>query len=62
MGAALQCIIHGATVENILFQDGDNANTFRTFNPTQTSLHLKIYFVIESLQNANQYTSYYIIT
>jgi photosystem II P680 reaction center D2 protein len=34
LGAAL-CAIHGATVENTLFEDGDGANTFRAFNPTQ---------------------------
>ncbi|XP_035835855.1 photosystem II D2 protein-like [Helianthus annuus] len=34
-GAALLCAIHGATVENTLFEDGDGANTFRAFNPTQ---------------------------
>nr|YP_009555708.1 photosystem II subunit D2 [Selaginella kraussiana]AZU95825.1 photosystem II subunit D2 [Selaginella kraussiana] len=34
-GAALPCAIHGATVENTLFEDGDGANTFRAFNPTQ---------------------------
>jgi photosystem II P680 reaction center D2 protein len=33
LGAALLCAIHGATVENTLFEDGDGANTFR--NPTQ---------------------------
>jgi photosystem II P680 reaction center D2 protein len=33
--AALLCAIHGATVENTLFEDGDGANTFRAFNPTQ---------------------------
>ncbi|MFS7928578.1 putative photosystem II [Helianthus anomalus] len=27
--------IYGATVENTLFEDGDGANTFRAFNPTQ---------------------------
>ncbi|GJU11371.1 photosystem II D2 protein [Tanacetum coccineum] len=27
--------IHGATVEYTLFEDGDGANTFRAFNPTQ---------------------------
>jgi len=27
--------IHGATVENTLFEDGDASNTFRAFNPTQ---------------------------
>ncbi|KAE9610929.1 Photosystem II D2 protein [Lupinus albus] len=31
----LLCAIHGATVENTLFEDGDGANTFRAFNPTQ---------------------------
>jgi photosystem II P680 reaction center D2 protein len=34
LGAALLCAIHGATVENTLFEDGDGANTFRAF-PTQ---------------------------
>ncbi|XVF43907.1 hypothetical protein PTKIN_Ptkin02bG0078800 [Pterospermum kingtungense] len=34
-GVALLCAIHGATVENTLFEDGDGANTFRAFNPTQ---------------------------
>jgi len=29
------CVIHGATVENTLFEDGDASNTFRAFNPTQ---------------------------
>ncbi|KAF3670117.1 Photosystem II D2 protein [Capsicum annuum] len=33
--AALLCAIHGATVENILFEYGDGANTFCSFNPTQ---------------------------
>ena len=35
LGAALLCAIHGATVENNLFEDGDGANIFRAFNPTQ---------------------------
>jgi photosystem II P680 reaction center D2 protein len=30
------CAIHGATVENTLFEDGDAANTFRAFTPTQS--------------------------
>ncbi|MCD7468360.1 hypothetical protein HAX54_006444 [Datura stramonium] len=34
LGAALLCAIHGATVENTV-EDGDGANTFRAFNPTQ---------------------------
>lgn len=32
----LLCAIHGATVENTLFEDGDSSNTFRAFNPTQS--------------------------
>ncbi|CAN6454791.1 unnamed protein product [Victoria cruziana] len=36
LGVALLCAIHGATVENTLFDDGDGANTFHAFNPTQT--------------------------
>jgi photosystem II P680 reaction center D2 protein len=35
LGGALLCAIHGATVENTLFEDGDAANTFRAFTPTQ---------------------------
>ncbi|VAI24384.1 unnamed protein product [Triticum turgidum subsp. durum] len=30
LGAALLCAIHGATVENTLFEDDDDANTFPT--------------------------------
>ena len=41
MGAPLLYAIHGATVENILFKDGDGANIFRAFNQTQVFLHLK---------------------
>jgi photosystem II P680 reaction center D2 protein len=36
LGSAPLCAIHGATMENTLFEDGDGANTFRAFNPTQT--------------------------
>nr|AMD08031.1 photosystem II core 34 kDa protein [Euglena mutabilis] len=36
LGAALLCAIHGATVENTIFEDGDSSNTFRAFNPTQS--------------------------
>jgi hypothetical protein len=39
LSAALLCIINGASVENILYEDGDVANTFRAFNPTQAFLH-----------------------
>ncbi|KAJ6973749.1 hypothetical protein NC653_033933 [Populus alba x Populus x berolinensis] len=35
LGAALLYVIHGATVEDTLFEDGDGANTFCVFNPTQ---------------------------
>nr|KJB10925.1 hypothetical protein B456_001G234300 [Gossypium raimondii] len=35
LGAALLYAIHGATVENTLFEDGDGVNIFRAFNPTQ---------------------------
>ncbi|KAI7738466.1 hypothetical protein M8C21_031595 [Ambrosia artemisiifolia] len=35
LGTALLCAIHGAAVENTLFEDGDGANTFCAFNPTQ---------------------------
>ncbi|KAH0773804.1 hypothetical protein KY290_010941 [Solanum tuberosum] len=34
LGAALICSIHGATVENTLFENGDGANKFCAFNPT----------------------------
>ena len=36
LGGALLCAIHGATVENTLFEDSENANTFRAFEPTQS--------------------------
>jgi photosystem II P680 reaction center D2 protein len=35
LGASLLCAIHGAIVENTLFEDGDGANTFHDFNSTQ---------------------------
>ena len=35
LGGALLCAIHGATVENTLFEDGEQANTFKAFEPTQ---------------------------
>jgi len=41
LDVALLCAIYGATVENILFEDDDDANTFHVFNPTQVFLHLK---------------------
>jgi photosystem II P680 reaction center D2 protein len=45
LGAALLCAIHGATVENTLFEDGDGANTFRAFNPVCGCLLLYITFL-----------------
>ena len=36
LGGALLCAIHGATVENTLFLDGDASNTFRAFSPSQS--------------------------
>jgi hypothetical protein len=61
LGVALLYAIHGATAENILFEDGYGVNTFRVFNPTQTFLHLKK-IVIDPLRSAGQYTSSYIVT
>jgi hypothetical protein len=49
LGAALLSAIHGATVENILFENGDGANTFHAFNPTQAFLHLIKKNVIDPL-------------
>jgi DNA/RNA endonuclease YhcR with UshA esterase domain len=60
LGASLLCAIHGVTVENILFKDGDGANTFRAFNQTQVFLHLKKN-IIDPLRSADPYASYYII-
>jgi len=39
LGAAMLCTIHGAVIENTLFENSDGANIFRAFNPTQTFLH-----------------------
>jgi hypothetical protein len=61
LGAPLLYAIHGATVENILFKDGDGANIFRAFNQTQVFLHLKNN-IIDPLRSADSYASYYIIT
>jgi photosystem II P680 reaction center D2 protein len=36
LGGALLSAIHGATVENTLFRDGEAYTTFRAFSPTQT--------------------------
>jgi photosystem II P680 reaction center D2 protein len=35
LGGALLCAIHGATVENTLYEDSDQSNTFKAFEPTQ---------------------------
>jgi len=40
------CLIHDAPVENTLFEDGDGANTFRVFNPSQAFLHLKFFLLL----------------
>jgi photosystem II P680 reaction center D2 protein len=50
LSVALLCAIHGATMENTLFEDGDGANTFHAFNPTQAE---EIY----SMVNANHFWS-----
>jgi hypothetical protein len=59
-GIAWLCAIHGAIVKNILFENGGGANIIRAFNPTQLFLYLKKN-VIDPLQSAGQYASYYII-
>ena len=56
LSATLLCVIHGATLENILFEDGDGINIFCAFNPTQVFLHLKK-IVIDPLRSAGQYGS-----
>jgi len=35
LGGALLSAIHGVTVENTLYEDGDQANTFKAFDSTQ---------------------------
>jgi hypothetical protein len=55
LGTVLLCAINGATVKNIFCEDG-GANTFRVFNPTQGKKN-----IIDPLQSADQYASYYII-
>jgi NADH:ubiquinone oxidoreductase subunit 6 (subunit J) len=57
LGATLLCVIHGATVENTLFEDGDGANTFRAFNPTQK---IQSWTNLETLGNLF-YTTYFIL-
>ena len=61
MGSALLCVIHGATIENTLFENDDGANTFCAFNPTQAFEHLKK-IIIDQLQSGGQYANYYNIT
>ncbi|KAL0904654.1 hypothetical protein M5K25_026783 [Dendrobium thyrsiflorum] len=46
LGDVLLCVIHGATVENTLFKDGDGAHTFRAFNPTQAEETYSMVFVL----------------
>ena len=48
LGAALLCAIHGATVENTLFEDGDGSNTFRerlVINFDILVIYLKLFIV-----------------
>jgi hypothetical protein len=52
LGTTLLCAIYGAIVENTLFEDGDAANIFCAFNPTQVFLHLKKKIVIILLWSA----------
>ena len=35
LGGALLSAIHGVTVENTFYQDGEQSNTFKAFEPTQ---------------------------
>ena len=35
LGGALLSAIHGVTVENTLYEDGEQANTFKAFDSTQ---------------------------
>jgi Photosynthetic reaction centre protein. len=55
LGGALLCAIHGATVENTLFEDGEGANTFPAFNPTQSeetySMVTANRFLVANLRN-----------
>jgi hypothetical protein len=46
LSTVLLCAIHGATVENNFFENGDDAITFCAFNPIQTFLHLKMKLVL----------------
>jgi len=62
LGAALLCVIHGVTAENTLFKNGDGANIFRAFNPTEAFFIFEKTIVIYPLRSAGQYASYYIIT
>jgi NADH:ubiquinone oxidoreductase subunit 6 (subunit J) len=57
LGATLLCAIHGATVENTLFEDGDGANTFHAFNLTQK---IQSWTNLETLGNL-LYITYFIL-
>jgi hypothetical protein len=61
LGTTLLCAIYGAIVENTLFEDGDAANIFCAFNPTQAFLYLEKKLLLTSYE-AWEYASYYIIT
>jgi hypothetical protein len=63
LGATLLCFIHGATLENTLFKDNDDAYILRVFNPTQTFLYLKKNLLLTGCRvQANMLVSYHIIT
>jgi len=53
LDAALLCTIHGATVENTLFEDGDDANIFRAFNPNSIIFTFEKNIIINPLWNAD---------
>jgi hypothetical protein len=44
LGIALLYIIHGTTVKNTLFEDGDGANRLCAFNPTQALLQFIFFY------------------
>jgi DNA/RNA endonuclease YhcR with UshA esterase domain len=54
LGAILLRTIHGATVENTLFEDGDGANTFRAFNSTQAFFNLKTKIFLLAVERRTQ--------
>jgi len=51
LGGALLCAIHGATVENTLFEDGEGSNTFRAFEPTAEDPEFETFYTKNILLN-----------